>query len=297
MVNIAIVGDVHGEWSAQDDETLKALGVDLVLFVGDFGNEAVEIVRQVSHLSLPKAVMLGNHDAWYSSNKTRQQHAPYDRTEEDRVGQQIELLGNSFIGYRCQDFPELNLSVVGARPFSWGGPQWKHSRFYKERFGVHGMTESTRRILQALRSAKTQSVIIVGHNGPLGLGSTAVDPCGKDWAEPEIDYGDADLRTAIDIGRGVKQIPLVTFGHMHHKLRYRRDRLRRSCHCDQAGTVYVNAACVPRLWEIAGETVRHFALVTLVDGQVQRASQAWVNLAGQVLAETLVFDRRLGQIG
>ena len=35
-----------------------------VLFAGDFGEEAVEIVEDVAELPHPKAVILGNHDAW-----------------------------------------------------------------------------------------------------------------------------------------------------------------------------------------------------------------------------------------
>jgi len=31
---------------------------------GDFGNENVDLVRDVSKLDLPKAVILGNHDCW-----------------------------------------------------------------------------------------------------------------------------------------------------------------------------------------------------------------------------------------
>ena len=38
-IKIAVVGDVHDQWEEDDDIALKHLGVDLVLFVGDFGNE------------------------------------------------------------------------------------------------------------------------------------------------------------------------------------------------------------------------------------------------------------------
>ncbi|KAG6523094.1 hypothetical protein ZIOFF_012947 [Zingiber officinale] len=31
---------------------------------GDFGYENVELVRSISNLKLPKAVILGNHDSW-----------------------------------------------------------------------------------------------------------------------------------------------------------------------------------------------------------------------------------------
>ncbi|HBE31491.1 MAG TPA: TIGR04168 family protein, partial [Cyanobacteria bacterium UBA11368] len=41
VIKIAVVGDVHDQWEEQDAGALEHLGVDLVLFVGDFGNESV----------------------------------------------------------------------------------------------------------------------------------------------------------------------------------------------------------------------------------------------------------------
>ena len=61
-IRIAIVGDIHDEWTADDEIALRHLGVDLVLFVGDFGNEAVELVSRLAAIDLPKAAILGNHD-------------------------------------------------------------------------------------------------------------------------------------------------------------------------------------------------------------------------------------------
>ncbi|MEM9484567.1 MAG: metallophosphoesterase, partial [Cyanobacteria bacterium P01_F01_bin.116] len=93
MSTIAIVGDVHGQWSHADKQALESLGVDLALFVGDFGNEDVSIVQQIATVSLPKAVILGNHDAWYTSSKRNRKKCPYDFTKEDRVQQQLQALG------------------------------------------------------------------------------------------------------------------------------------------------------------------------------------------------------------
>jgi hypothetical protein len=31
---------------------------------GDFGNEAISLVADIAGLDLPKAAILGNHDAW-----------------------------------------------------------------------------------------------------------------------------------------------------------------------------------------------------------------------------------------
>lgn len=59
-----------------DAAALYHLGVDLALFVGDFGNEAVALVQQIADLDLPKAVILGNHDAWYSATAWGAKNAP-----------------------------------------------------------------------------------------------------------------------------------------------------------------------------------------------------------------------------
>ncbi|NEN95528.1 MAG: TIGR04168 family protein, partial [Moorea sp. SIO3I7] len=68
-IQIAVVGDIHQLWEAEDAIALEQLGVDLVLFVGDFGNEAVDIVQMIAAIDLPKAVIMGNHDAWYTASE------------------------------------------------------------------------------------------------------------------------------------------------------------------------------------------------------------------------------------
>ncbi|MFN7522248.1 MAG: metallophosphoesterase, partial [Aphanizomenon sp.] len=68
-VKIAVIGDVHDQWEAEDGIALQHLGVDLALFVGDFGNESVEVVKAIASLDLPKAAVMGNHDAWYSATE------------------------------------------------------------------------------------------------------------------------------------------------------------------------------------------------------------------------------------
>ena len=68
-IRLAIIGDVHDAWGPRDEAALKqgALSdVSCVVFVGDFGNENVRLVKTVSQLDMPKAVILGNHDAWFT---------------------------------------------------------------------------------------------------------------------------------------------------------------------------------------------------------------------------------------
>lgn len=290
LITIAVVGDVHDLWDNEDELSLKHLGVDLVLLVGDFGNEAVEVVRSVAALRLPKAVILGNHDAWYSATEWGRKKCPYDRQQEDWVQQQLDLLGDAHVGYGKLDFPGLGVSVIGGRPFSWGGSDWKHGDFYQSRYGVNSFAESTERIVAATRQATYETVIFVGHCGPKGLGAGAEDPCGKDWKPIGGDHGDPDLTAAIDQARQLgKTVPLVAFGHMHHQLRHTKERLRKMVEVDAAGTLYLNAASVPRIKPTDTGRIRNFSLVTLKAGSVLQASSVWLDEQLAIVSESVLY--------
>ena len=277
-ITIAVIGDVHNSWDAQDERALRRLGVDLVLLVGDFGNESVGVVRAIADLSLPKAVILGNHDAWYTATDWGRSKCPYDQNQEDRVQQQLDLLGAAHVGYGKLDLPSLGLTVVGGRPFSWGGSTWKSGEFYQQRFGVGSFRESMDRIVEMAKTAAHETVIFIGHCGPSGLGVEPEDPCGRDWQPVGGDHGDPDFEGAIARTRKFgKNIPLVAFGHMHHQLRHTKTQLRRPTHVDAAGTLYLNAASVPRIIRTEDDCLRNVSLVTLRNGEVTQASLVWLN--------------------
>lgn len=290
-IRIAVVGDIHDQWEAEDSIALQHLGVDLVLFVGDFGNEAVEVVRAIAALDIPKAAVFGNHDAWYSASDWGRKKCPYNREREDWVQEQMDLLGEVHVGYGKLDFPSLNLTVVGSRPFSWGGEVWKNAEFYQERFGVKSFEESTARIVTAANSAASETVIFLGHNGPLGLGDRPEDPCGRDWQPLGGDYGDPDFAEAIAQTRAAgKKIPLVTFGHMHHNLRHTKKQLR-SPICVTEGTVYLNAASVPRIVQHRSDRLRNFSLVSLQAGNVSQVSLVWIGKDFTVAPEQILYQQ------
>jgi uncharacterized protein (TIGR04168 family) len=291
-IRIAIVGDVHDQWETADEIALQHLDVDLVLFVGDFGNEAVELVGKIASLDMPKAAIFGNHDAWYTASDWGRKKSPYDPLVEDRVQQQTNLLGTSCIGYGKLDFPQLNLSIIGSRPFSWGGSQWKYSDFYEARFGIDGFAASTQRIVEMGKNATCDQIIIIGHNGPTGLGEEPESICGKDWGESlGGDYGDPDLEQAISILQAQgKSIPLVTFGHMHHKLRHTKECLRTPI-IVHPETVYLNAARCPRILSTIERTLRNFSLVTMIHGKVAQAGLVWMTEDFQVGLEEIYWKR------
>ena len=291
-IKIAVVGDIHDQWEADDGTALNELGVDLVLFVGDFGNESVEVVSAIAALDIPKAAVFGNHDAWYTATDWGRKKCPYDRKKEDWVQEQLDLLGETHVGYGKLDFPALNLTVVGSRPFSWGGSVWKNADFYQERFGVRSFEESTARIIAAANSAAYETVIFLGHNGPVGLGARAEDPCGKDWQPLGEDFGDPDFFEAIAQTRASgKTIPLVTFGHMHHNLRNTKQRLRTATYASPEGTIYLNAASVPRIIQTESERRRNFSIVTLQAGVVSQISLVWVGKDFTVASEQILYKQ------
>ncbi|HTL90455.1 MAG TPA: TIGR04168 family protein [Leptolyngbya sp.] len=291
IVRLAVIGDIHDRWEEEDAAALEFLGVDLALFVGDFGNESVNIVKLIAALQTPKAAILGNHDAWYSATDWGRSKCPYDRTKEDRVQQQLDLLGEAHVGYSKLDFPDLDLTVVGGRPFSWGGSSWKNDRFYRERYGVHSWDESADRILNAVEQAKSNTIIFIGHNGMKGMGNQPEDPCGKDWQPIGGDHGDPDFTSAITQTRQRgKSVPLVAFGHMHHSLRHTKTELRRPIHVDAAGTVHLNAARVPRIIEQGGDRLRNFSIVALEHGIVTKISLIWLNQNFDTVSEEILYQ-------
>lgn len=294
-IKIAVVGDVHDLWEAEDAIALHKLAVDLVLFVGDFGNESVEVVRQISSLNLPKAAIMGNHDAWYTASDWGRKRCPYDRQKEDWVQQQLDLLGKTHVGYGKLDFPDFQLSVVGSRPFSWGGEIWKNEQFYRKRYGITNFDDSAARIFAAAESAAYETIIFVGHNGPTGLGNLPEDTCGKDWQPIGGDYGDPDLEIAIAKTQALgKKIPLVTFGHMHHTLRHTKEK-QRTAISTTPGTVYLNSASVPRIIQTETNKLRNFSLVSLESGIVSQISLVWVGKDYDIASEQLLY-RRSSQI-
>jgi len=287
---IAVIGDVHDQWEIEDNLALEALKVDLALFVGDFGNESLEIVGRIASLSLPKAVILGNHDAWYSATPWGRKQCPYDRDKEDRVTAQLELLGVAHVGYSKLDLPSLQLSIVGGRPFTWGGAEWKNGEFLQERYNISSFAESTAKIIANIQDTAYNNLIFLGHNGPAGLGKEAEAICGRDWQPLGGDHGDPDLAAAIAQAQLLgKQVSLVSFGHMHHRLRHTTSRLRNPVVTSSRGTVYLNAASVPRILHSDRGKSRNFSLVTLAEGIVTEASLIWLNDNFEIISNRKLY--------
>jgi uncharacterized protein (TIGR04168 family) len=291
-IKIAVVGDVHNQWEFEDHLALKFLAVDLVLFVGDFGNENRELISKIATLDIPKAAVMGNHDAWYTATDWGRKKSPYKHSEEDWVQDQLDLLGSAHVGYSKLDLFHIKLSVVGGRPFSWGGPKLVTEKFLAERYGINNFQESCDRIVAEASQTTHEHLIFLGHNGPSGLGDQAEDTAGRDWNPLGGDFGDPDFAEAIaKVRQAGKKIPLVTFGHMHHNLRHRKDVLRTRVKVSVDGTVYLNAASVPRIKEMDGIKCRNFSLVTLKNFQVTEITLVWIKPDFELFSCEILYAR------
>ena len=273
VLQLAIAGDLHGQWDHHDDGVLAKLAPDALLVVGDLADGDVRLPLRLRKLSLPVACVLGNHDAAKDSS---------GRT----LGRMEQALGALHCGWSLRLLNPPGLAVVGGRPGSAGGG-FHLSQAVKSHWGMMNLFDSADRITKAALSAPIEfPLVLLSHAGPSGLGSAAADPCGKDWKPPACDWGDQDLQEAILRIRKQRPIPLVVFGHMHHRLR-RGAGNRRTLHRDRQGTIYLNAACVPRHRQ-CDETgpLRHFSWVELSDeGEVLLASHRWYKADGSLFEE------------
>ena len=276
-LQIAVAGDLHDQWDASDQRLLERLKPDALLLVGDLSDGHSRIACLLRHLEVPLACVLGNHDTGKDDSG-------------GRLRRQLELLEERHCGWALRQLTPPGLAVVGARPGAAGGG-FHVSRAVRAVYGPLGLRESADRITRAALAADPSlPLLLLAHCGPSGLGSEAADPCGRDWTRPACDWGDQDLALAIDQIRRQRPLPLVVFGHMHHRLRQGRGE-RRTVARDRKGTLYFNCASVPRHGhDIQGRELRHFSWIRMRDGVPVLLSHRWFGLSGELLYEEVVWS-------
>jgi uncharacterized protein (TIGR04168 family) len=274
-LRIAIAGDLHGQWDVSDEQLLEHLRPDALLVVGDLSDGQQRIPARLARLQLPMACVLGNHDTGRdASGRTLQR--------------QLNALGERHCGWGLRELRPPGLAVVGGRPASAGGG-YHLNPGAQAVFGPVSLDDSVARITAAAEAADPAlPLVLLAHCGPSGLGSGAADPCGRDWKPPACDWGDQDLALAIGRIRARRPLPLVVFGHMHHRLkRGQGDRL--SFCRDRAGTAYLNTAFVPRhSTDERGRSLRHFSWVVFRDGVLAEVSHRWYSPEGELLYRQLL---------
>lgn len=271
---ILFVGDVHGQWSDADGAFLENGDQDLVLFVGDLGDEDVDVVRQIAALDCELGVMLGNHDAWESFSQRRPTAA---------LREILELLGEDHLAYTVRELPEAGLTLLGARPFSWGGRDLRSPEIYTELYDVETQEDSAHRLVELAAHARHGDILVLAHNGPRGLGSGSTDIYGKDFGKPGGDWGDRDLQWALrEIRETGRRVRAVVAGHMHHRVFAPRGALR-TRFVRHGATDHLNAAVVPRVRKAEdGTLVRHFLRTDWKDGELVSVDEIWIDAHGEI---------------
>lgn len=297
MFTILIVGDVHRCWRPSDESAIRVLAPDLLFFVGDYGDEALDVVQRIARFgrqieaTTPTRVcaVLGNHEA------IRYAYDASVGTEAIRQQKDaLAALNPSESPRKC-----AGVSIVGGRPFSSGGKQFGRFAHVYQWAGITCMQDSIQRLVHHVHGC-TSPLLFLSHNGPSGLGDSPHSICGNDY-EVDVgdrgDRGDPDLRAAIEEARDIGlRVPLVAFGHFHRVLNAGQG-LRQMVvveeYADSRSTLMVNAAFVPRHRRTDTEALHHFIKV-VCDGphyDVQTVDEIWVTGQGVIRETTRHYEK------
>jgi uncharacterized protein (TIGR04168 family) len=266
---IAVIGDLHSSWEVEDLGYFNRSAYPAILVTGDLGRSRSQdgrrIARSLMHLLPEVLVMPGNNDVDEYPHMLAEltyRRARADLLAETLLGEEIDTPHQNELarlcGYSLHSLllDGLPLTIIAGRPFSMGGPELAFPDALGRNYGVHTLQESVERLKSLVDLAPSEHVVFFSHNGPSGLGHREGDIWGRDFSREAGDWGDPDLRLAIDYALERKlRILAVVAGHMHWQLQGRHDVRRWQLR--QAGILYVNAARVPRVFEQNGQTLRH----------------------------------------
>ncbi len=270
------MGDVHLAFGPADVAHLDAQDYDAVLFVGDLSGYAqrgaLRVARYVRTLETPAFVIPGNHDtigapqllAEMMQNETAIQVLASGQRERIEALRR-EIRPAELVGYSIHRI--AGLTMIAARPHSFGGPRLAFRPYLTEAFRVATLEASAARLRWLIDDVRDERIVFLAHNGPSGLGDRRDAIWGCDFRRSEGDFGDPDLEAAVQHARVKgKRVLAVIAGHMHHALRGRGTRRWRE---EKDGTLYVNAARVPRVFKEHGREKRHYVEVVV---EADRAS-------------------------
>jgi uncharacterized protein (TIGR04168 family) len=285
-MRLAVVGDVHGHWSHDDVAFFNASDYDAILLTGDLPRlsrhrAAYALAGSLAALTKPAWLVPGNHDgttlAQVVADILRVGHLGLlpGLRQHWRVERLRRRLGPVVLaGYSTHVLggPDDDLALLVARPHSQGGGL-NFGPYLKRRFEVGSLGDSAAHLKRLIDGLPQRRLVVLAHNGPAGLGDAPTDIWGCDFKRGRHDWGDADLRDALEHARATgKHVLAVVAGHMHLVTKQRHDRVWR---VEDGGTTYVNAACVPRRRRRDGRLERHHVALEL-DATGCRAERVWV---------------------
>ncbi len=273
-MRIAVVGDVHTQWTAGDSRALDAAGYDLVLFVGDLPghlHEGLEATaRAMAELQTRALVIPGNHDgttpwgvlAEVLGGRSRPGMVPRARA---RLARLQEWLGPvEMVGYSVHPFPEHDVTLIAVRPHAMDGRRVSFAPLVEATHDVSSLGQSITR-LESLLDATSGPLLFLGHNGPRGLGRDG----GAPFSVAGTDIGDPDYAAVVHRARQLdRRVVACIAGHVHH-------RGERRWWTERDGVAYLNAARVPGVRERRGTRERYHVALTIGPETVTATEHWW----------------------
>ena len=279
-MKIAVLGDIHHHFDQKDVSYFNRSGDDLLLFVGDLGNywprEGEGVARQIAQLTKPALLIPGNHDgvtAWqlYAEIKQWSRLIRWSsQGHEKRMARLRQVLGRVQVGgYGVHPFTfgDEKVTVITARPHAMGGSAFSYAPYLARQYGVYSLEQSAQRLKQCVDAAADSPLIFLAHNGPTDLGNQPSSIWGCDFRPGAGDFGDEDLRVAIEYAqRQGKNVLAVIGGHMHQRTK---KGAIRPWHVECDGIHYLNAARVPRIFTRDNQTFHYHLSLSLENGTIQ----------------------------
>jgi uncharacterized protein (TIGR04168 family) len=296
LTRIALIGDIHSFWTPEDNDFL-ARNYDAALFVGDLPGrlhgDTLAMAEKLAQLTIPAFFVYGNHDAvtipqliaeifaWPKLSRL------LAKGQRRRVKQLEKALGNvtpSAYARHSLSWGKGGIDLICGRPHAMGGPRLSFEPYMAE-YGIENLDQAAARYKELIDGAQAPELIFLSHNGPSGLGGRSTDIWGNDFQKGAGDFGDPDLAQAIAYARSQgKGVLAVVAGHMHHHVRKRslQDGQRTKA-LRREGTLYLNTARVPRIFEQEGQTIHYFQELVLDFAAKPQASEVfWRPLRGEV---------------
>lgn len=292
-ISVVILGDLHGHWDDEDERYYAALPCDLLLWTGDLADATSQqyvVAESLARCGAKAVGLLGNHDGASHLLASCEAHG-YRLLEwclsfghAARVRRLRSLLGAHDVGLARRELPHLGLTLIGLCPLQSGGARLA---FAKTLWRVYGTSDPEPLLRRLVDESQSRRLVLLGHNGPAGLGTEPFAPFGRDWSATGGDHGDPMFGRLLDhAGRTGKEVVLAVAGHMHDVRRGRsREALR------YAGRVPVLNACrVPRLERREGAIWRWDFRAELDPGGGLRKLErtAWVAGKGIVIRENVL---------
>lgn len=292
-MHFGVIGDIHGFWDERDTAFFNRASYDMLLFVGDFARIAggLPVARRLSELTTPAWAIPGNHDGVTTAQLLGElkNQAMLQRFGGIGMKRRVRALAQAMApvrlgGYTLQTLTD-DLGLLIARPHAMGADRFYYRHYLKKRFGVDDFDASAARLKQLVDGAP-RDLVVLAHNGPAGLGDSPESPFGCDFAPEHGDFGDPDLRAAIEHARaGGRRVRAVVAGHMHHRSKH--SGAWRSTQAREGDTLHINAARVPRIEHHGAR--RHHVALTVTPDQVA-AETLFVNAAGEIVDRARIED-------